>query len=103
MTRTRDVRFTPLTALDVEDAVRWYEEQRPGLGGEFEAALNSTLALLRQAPEAGPPVHREVRRLLMPRFPYAVYYLLLDDAIEVRGCLHQHRDPATWRGRAQEP
>ena len=95
----RDIRFTALAARDVDAAFTWYEERRPGLGHDFEAALAATLALLRQAPEAGPPVHRDVRRVLLPRFPYAIYYRLAADTIEVRGIFHQSRDPARWRER----
>lgn len=95
----RDVRFTALAARDVDEAFAWYEERRQGLGVEFEAALAATLVLLRQAPEAGPPVHRDIRRVLLPRFPYALYYRLAADIIEVRGVFHQARDPARWRQR----
>jgi plasmid stabilization system protein ParE len=97
---SRDLRFTPLAARDVREAVAWYDEQRTGLGAEFEAALHAALVLLRQAPEAGPPVLRDVRRVLLPRFPYALYYRLTPDLLEIRACLHQHRHPRLWRRRA---
>ena len=32
---TRSVRVRPEAERDVESAFAWYEEQRPGLGGEF--------------------------------------------------------------------
>ena len=61
-----------------------------GLGAEFEQALWRALDLLIQTPEMGPVVHRDFRRILLPRFPYAVYYRLTAPVIEVRACLH-HR------------
>ena len=90
---SRRLAFTPRARRDVESVYRRYESQRAGLGSEFEEELAHTLSLLRSMPEAGPVVHRTLRRLLVRRFPYSVYYRLTDATIDVRGCLHQHRDP----------
>ena len=91
--------FTPLASVDIEEAHRWYESQRLGLDDDFSAALAAVWELLTQFPDAGPPAHRDLRRVLVPRFPYAVYYRVAGQGIEVRGCLHQHRDPQAWRRR----
>jgi hypothetical protein len=37
--------------------------------------------------------------VLVPRFPFAVYYRIVGQAVEVRGCLHQHQNPLAWRRR----
>lgn len=97
---TRRLRLTPATSNDIADAYQWYEAQRPGLGDEFGAELNVAFSLLDAFSEAGPAVHRDLRRLLVRRFPYAVYYRLTATEIVIRGCLHLHRDPRAWRARA---
>ena len=83
--------FTERAATDVINAFEWYEAQRSGLGSEFIAALNRTFELLQQMPGAGPEVHAGIRRLLLKRFPYAIYYRIEGSIVEVRGCLHQRR------------
>jgi plasmid stabilization system protein ParE len=80
--------------------MRWYDAQRSGLGTEFEEALDASLQLITRFPEAGPVVLHDVRRLLLRRFPYALYYRLTEQVIEVRACLHMRRDPRRWRRRA---
>jgi hypothetical protein len=40
-----------------------------------------------------------VRRALLGRFPYAVYYRLDSDIIDVIACLHTRRSPSRWRTR----
>lgn len=92
--------FTPLASADIEAAHAWYESQRAGLGNEFRAALGIVWELLDRFPEAGPNIDLGVRRVIVPRFPYAVYYRIVNTNIEVHGCLHQHRDPRAWRERA---
>lgn len=94
-----EVVFTRLASADVEQAFQWYEEQRSGLGTEFEAAVDQILELVGQMPELGPITHRDLRRILLVRFPYAIYYRVTE-RIEVRGCLHLRRSPNAWRRRA---
>ena len=69
------------------------------LGSEFDQALDAAFELLRQAPEAGPEVYRDVRRVLLRRFPYSVYYTLTSSEIEIRAVAHMHRDPVHWQQR----
>jgi plasmid stabilization system protein ParE len=92
--------FTPLASADIEEAFNRYEGQRPGLGARFTESLDTLWDRLDRFPQAGPEVHRGIRRMLVPRFPYAVYYRLVTDQLEVRAVLHQHSDPRTWRHRA---
>ena len=68
------------------------------LGGNKVRALE----LLLQTPEIGPIAHHDLRRLLLRRFPYAVYYRINVPVIEVRACLH-HRQHQPSRLRAPEP
>lgn len=50
------------------------------------------LDLLPETPELGPVAHRDLRRVLLRRFPYAVYYRIAAPTIEVRACLHHRQD-----------
>lgn len=87
---------------DVAQAFHWYERQRPGLGSRFEQALDRTLQAVCTFPEAFPIVHRDVRRALLRRFPYGVFYRVRDGAIHVVAVMHGRRDPALWRSRADD-
>ena len=93
------VRFRADAAADVRAAYHWYEAQRPGLGQEFEQALDADLALLREAPQAFPVVLRDVRRLLLRRFPYALYFRPTDEGISIVAVLHLRQHPRRWRRR----
>jgi plasmid stabilization system protein ParE len=88
--------FTERAAIDIINAFEWYDAQRSGLGDEFRNALSRTFDLIQQMPQAGPEVHLGLRRLLLKRFPFAIYYRLDADLAEIRGCLHQRRDPGSW-------
>ncbi|MFN0180717.1 MAG: type II toxin-antitoxin system RelE/ParE family toxin [Gemmatimonadales bacterium] len=89
----------PLAEADVQAAFDWYEEQAEGLGHEFLRALDASYASIARWPESYPVVYRGVRRALLRRFPYLVYYRSIPQAIEVLACVHGKQHPRKWRRR----
>lgn len=90
-----------LVALEELEAARiWYDGQRAGLGAEFVEAAVAAIGHVAQAPAAFPQVHRSIRRLLMRRFPYAIFYHLTAAEIVVLGVMHLRRDPRRWQTRS---
>ena len=73
--------FRPAAAADVEDAYRWYEHQRAGLGDEFLAAVSIVIESLVTYPESFPVVYRQTRRANLRRFPYSLFYRIIDDRV----------------------
>ena len=86
-------------AADVEEAYLWYQRQRAGLGEEFLAAMDATLCDIATHPTTYPVIHREARRALLRRFPYAIFYRVYGETIIVIACMHGRRDPSHWKGR----
>jgi plasmid stabilization system protein ParE len=84
---------------DITDAAQWYEQQAKGLGGEFLRALDACLAGIQRIPESHALVHPRVRRALLRRFPYGLFYVVDERRIRVIACLHIRRRPAVWKGR----
>jgi plasmid stabilization system protein ParE len=85
--------------MDVGEDVGGYEGQRIGLGEKFAAAVEATIAAILQKASAYPPVHRDTRRALVRRFPYAVYFRPVGDEIVVLAVMHGRRLPRRWRSR----
>jgi plasmid stabilization system protein ParE len=92
--------LTRLSAqFDVEEAASWYESRRPDLGLRFLEELDHVLKRVTAAPLHFPVIHRGVRRALLNRFPYSVYFVFGDEEIEIIAVLHQRRHPGIWRSR----
>ncbi|MGH7709885.1 MAG: type II toxin-antitoxin system RelE/ParE family toxin [Gemmatimonadaceae bacterium] len=89
----------PLAEADVAEAADWYELQAPGLGPQFVAEVDAVFTHIAAYPASFPAVYREIRRALLRRFPYAVYYRLVDARPQVIACTHVRRHPRTWRRR----
>jgi plasmid stabilization system protein ParE len=97
---TRPLVFHPDVQGDVDEAYRWYEQKRAGLGDDFLAAIEEVYNRLRATPEAHQVIYRDVRRALPRRFPYAVYYRVLANRVEIIAVQHSRRDPTHWQSRA---
>jgi plasmid stabilization system protein ParE len=92
--------FRPAAAADVEDAFLWYESQRSGLGDEYLDELALVLRAIAEHPNRFPIIHRETRRALLHRFPYALFYRVIDEKIIIVACMHGKRNPAHWQIRS---
>ena len=89
----------PAAAADVEEAFSWYEQQRPGLGEEFLDSVDAGLREIGAYPLRQAIIFRDTRRLLLKRFPYAVFYRVYPRIIVVVACMHGRRDPLRWKAR----
>jgi len=89
----------PEAEADLNEAYRWYEDQRPGLGGEFIESVEAVFERIRQTLEFYAVAYREVRQTLVKRFPYVVCYVFQEDQADVVAVFHGHRDPTVWRSR----
>lgn len=85
---------------DITEAALWYEDRAVGLGAGFLRAADVAIAGLRRMPERFPCVHGDVRRALLRRFPYSLYFVPTDDAVAVIACMHVRRNPRRWEQRA---
>ena len=87
----------PLAEADLEDAARWYEDERADLGERFLADVTRTFDRIRERPLQFPTVQADVRRALLHTFPYAVYFVVHDDDVVVLAVLHLRRNPKVWQ------
>ena len=82
--------------IDLTAGFDWCEEQRSGLGEYFLSAVQATLTSIELQPEMFVAVHGEVRRAIVSRFPFAIFYLVEPKRVVVLRLLHTARDPSLW-------
>ena len=81
---------------DLAGGFAWYNGQRDGLGNEFLATVDAVFDTIERYPEIFARVHGEVRRAVVSRFPYAVFYRVEVERVVVLTVLHTARDPKVW-------
>lgn len=90
------LKFSGRAVREVGEAYEWYESQSEGLGSEFELAFELQLKRLEQVPLLYTEVFPGVRRTLLPRFPYGVFFTVRNDLVHILAVIHTARNPKRW-------
>lgn len=89
----------PEARTDLLDAFHWYQEQRSGLGFDFKLCVDEVLSKLQKRPTIYNKVHHDIRRAVIKRFPFGVFYIVEDKMVIILAVLHARRDPVEWKSR----
>jgi len=84
---------------DIKTAYDWHEAQRAGLGEDFLLTLEESYVKITRNPKLYQDIYKSVKRKLVRRFPYGIFFVLLEDTIIVLAVLHTKREPQEWHGR----
>ena len=95
------IRFTPEADAELAEARQWYSHQRQDLDLEFMQCIDDALSRIVNNPHLFPLVYRNFRRAVVHRFPFAVFYEVVVDEIEVFAIFHSRRDPEAWKSRVR--
>lgn len=83
----------PDAEVDIAAGYDWYEHERDGLGAEFMEEISSIIAVIQSEPLRFPVIYGKLRRALVHRFPYGVFFISQTDAIVVVAAMHLARHP----------
>jgi len=95
--------FSPRATEELDDAALYYDQEQPGLGDRFLAAVEHASIQVGRTPMLYPAGQRGIRRCLLRRFPYVLLYSVEADYIYVIVVAHQHRKPGYWHDRLPNP
>lgn len=91
----------PEAKAEYDDAHHWYEGQQKGLGKRFRTAVRACLTRLPKQALAHQVMYPpDIRRTLVRKFPYAVFYRVTASEIRVISIIDTRRDPTEWQHRA---
>lgn len=89
-----EIIFAPAAQKDVDSAARYLSARNPEAAANMLRQLDRTLELMSARPFMGPVVsagkYRDMRKITMP--PYAVYYRVLGNSIEIARMLHHAQE-----------
>jgi hypothetical protein len=100
----RRLRILEAAAQEAAEAAAWYEGQRPGLGRDFQRAIDAALDLLEDeavplVPASGAAGRSGLKRLILRRFPFNIVVRETRDELILIAFAHQSRRPGYWRRR----
>ena len=89
----------PEAQTDIKEAAQWYEMRELGLGTRFITEVRTTLQHIADNPLRFPLIDEDVRRALLHKFPYSVYFVNESESVVIFAVIHQHRRLDAWQGR----
>jgi plasmid stabilization system protein ParE len=92
-------KLRPYAEADVEGAVLYYFARGPQLAFRLLAELDVAFDRIRENPRQFAFVEEPVRRVLLRRFPYSIYYVVEDETVSILGVIHLKQHPDTWKQR----
>jgi len=91
------LRLRPELVEDAHEAFAWYEAAATGLGHELLRCYFAAVAIAQREPLLFPKIYGEFRRVLLDRFPYALYFRIERKTIIVFLLIHCARNPVSIR------
>ena len=94
------VEYHPAVGSEIEEVRDYYNGRAPGLGKEFVDEFERQVLRIAATPLRWMVVEGDIRRALMTRFPYVIYFRhSASDLIRITVIKHQRRHPAYGRER----
>jgi len=91
--------FHPEAQEELIEAAAYYERHVPGLGERFQSEIRRIVDLLVSQPQIGPPADPDLRKFILSRFPFTLYYSITADVLRIEVVAHHSRRPGYWKER----
>ena len=92
--------FDSEAKAEFDAAASYYEAQRAGLGDDFVAEVEQATQRIARMPRSFPPYGPSgLRKCVLRRFPYSIFFLELTDRVWIAAVAHQRRKPGYWAHR----
>jgi len=102
----KPLNLSPEAVAELVEAALWYETRQSGLASRFLQEIDQARQAIQSRPLSFPRLANiasdlEIRRALLPRFPYVLVFLELPAEIRVLAVAHAKRRPDYWLNRLQ--
>jgi plasmid stabilization system protein ParE len=80
---------------DIATAKEWYESLQVGLGNRFVLSFDAAIQLLKTNPHIYQKAYEEYRRVLIKKFPYAIFYAIdeIEREVEIIAVFNTNQNP----------
>jgi len=78
---------------EIDDAREFYNLQKNGLGDDFKYDVFMAITNIAIFPTLYPNINTNVKRCLLHRFPYSIFYAIREQSVVILSVAHQHRKP----------
>lgn len=82
------------------ETAQYYAEISTSLAISFVSQIENGITQILLYPQAWHPIDEDVRRYLIKRFPFGIYYTIEEnESIIIQAVMHLSRKPGYWKDR----
>jgi len=96
---TAKLRIRAAAKQDLQDAFQYYQSCLPNLGHEFLLCIDAEMHAIQRMPQRYRLVFKSIRRAVIRRFPFCIYFVESEHLISIIAVLHVRRAPDNWQRR----
>jgi plasmid stabilization system protein ParE len=89
----------PFAELDIKQTVSYFEEISVDLKLDFIKIIDRSFKEITTNPDTYPIIKYDIRKFIIDRFPFCIYYIHSDEIIYVLAVFHDKRNPKIWQKR----
>ena len=94
------VRVLPGAEQEFREAFLWYFERSPIAADAFRSLVFDAIDGLADRADMWPVEADGIHYYVLKRFPYTIWYDLVETTASVLAVAHQHRSPNYWKARS---
>lgn len=96
---TGEVRLHEAASAEFEAAFEWYLLRSEFVASKFSEEISLAIEKISEVPQRWPAAKSGVRKYVLPRFAFAIFYRELPSAVQMLAIAHGHRKPGYWAAR----
>jgi plasmid stabilization system protein ParE len=85
--------YHPEAEAEIIETIEFYRSRSPEVAASFLHSLESAIEMIEGNPLRWAPIQDDLRRVLLHRFPFGIYYRVEDQELRVLIVKHHRRHP----------
>lgn len=84
---------------DFEKSYEFYAEENEKVADNYFKQVDNSLKKISKSPLTYPKAHRNIRKYVIKKFPFVIYYKVTELIVRVVAIFHTSRNPEIWKNR----
>ncbi len=86
---------------DFDKSYEYYAKESEKVADNFYKQVDNSFNKISKNPHAYPQAYKKVRKLVIKRFPFIIYYQIKQVVVRIVAIFHASRNPEIWKDRAK--
>jgi len=89
----------PFAETDIKETVSYFKEVSDTLDRDFIQEIDASFFEILRNPAAFPIAKYDIRKFVMAKFPFCIYFVDREEALYIISVFHDKRNPRDWQRR----